>query len=58
MDDLDALRRITAYIRLMRADLAADLDRMDYNDLARVVPRDEMTIAKDWLIEQDERSKG
>lgn len=40
MDDLDALRRITAYIQLARADLAADLDRMEYNDLARVVPLD------------------
>lgn len=55
MTDLDALRRITQYIRLMRADLSDDLDRMDYNDVARVVPRDEMDVARDWLIKQDER---
>lgn len=28
-DDLDALRRITEYIRLAREELAADLDRME-----------------------------
>lgn len=58
MTDLETLKRITDYIRLMRADLSNDLDRMEYNDLARVVPRDEMDVARDWLIEQDERSNG
>ena len=41
MDDLDALKRITEFIRLARADLAADLNAKDYADLARVVPADQ-----------------
>ena len=38
MSDLDALRRITEFIRLAREEMNADLDAMDYVDLARVVP--------------------
>ena len=38
MDDLDALKRITEFIRLAREEMNADLDAMDYKDLARVVP--------------------
>ena len=38
MDDLDALRRITEYLRLAREEMNADLDAADYADLARVVP--------------------
>ena len=38
MDDLDALRRITEYLRQAREEMNADLDAMDYKDLARVVP--------------------
>ena len=38
MDDLDALKRITEYIRLAREEMNADLDAADYADLARVVP--------------------
>ena len=41
MDDLDALRRITEFIRLAREEMNADLDAMDYADLARVVPADQ-----------------
>jgi hypothetical protein len=42
-DDLAALQRITDYIRLMREDLADDLDQCDEEDseLARVVPAEE-----------------
>ena len=36
--DLDALKRITEYLRLAREEMNADLDAMDYKDLARVVP--------------------
>ena len=32
-DNLDALQRIVAYLRLAREELAADLDRMDRRDL-------------------------
>ena len=38
MTDLDALRRITEFIRQAREEMNADLDAMDYADLARVVP--------------------
>ena len=38
MDDLDALKRIVQYIRQSREEMNADLDAMDYKDLARVVP--------------------
>ena len=41
MDDLDALRRITEYLRLAREEMNADLDAMDYADLARVVPAEQ-----------------
>ena len=41
MSDLDALRRITEYIRQAREEMNADLDAMDYKDLARVVPADQ-----------------
>ena len=33
INDLNALQRIVAYLRLMREELAADLDRMDRRDL-------------------------
>ena len=39
-DDLDALKRIAAYLRLAREELAADMDRLDARDLERVVPLD------------------
>ena len=38
MTDLDALKRITEFIRLAREELAADLDAKDYKYLDRVVP--------------------
>ena len=38
MNDLDALRRITEFIRLAREEMNADLDAKDYADLAGVVP--------------------
>ena len=38
MTDLDALKRITEFIRLSREEMNADLDAMEYADLARVVP--------------------
>ena len=38
MSDLDALKRITDFIRQAREELAADLDAKDYADLASVVP--------------------
>ena len=43
MTDLETLQHITDYIRLMRADLEADLDQWDEEDraLARVVPAEE-----------------
>ena len=37
-DELDALKRITEYIRQAREELRADLDAMDAADLARAVP--------------------
>ena len=37
-DELDALKRIAAYLRLAREELAADMDRLDR--LERVVPLD------------------
>jgi len=40
MDELDQLKRIVAYIRQAREGLREDLDRMDYEDLSKVVPRD------------------
>ena len=38
MTELDALLRITEFIRLAREEMNADLDAADYADLASVVP--------------------
>lgn len=38
MDDLDALKRITAYIRQARADLAEGLAELERLEISRVVP--------------------
>lgn len=38
MTDLEALQRITQYIRQARADLAEGLAEIERSDLARVVP--------------------
>ena len=39
-DDLEALKRITEYIRQARADLVEGLAELERSDLARVVPAD------------------
>ena len=41
MTELDALLLITEFIRQAREEMNAELDAMDYKDLARVVPADQ-----------------
>ena len=57
-DDLDALKRITAYLRLAREELAADMDRLE-----RVVPmdyarEDQANAYANAAIKRDKLNKG
>ena len=62
-NQLDALKRIIAYLRLAREELAADMDRLDAGDLARVIPldyarEDEVNAYANAAIKRDKLNRG
>lgn len=48
MDELEALKQITALIRQASADLAEGLAEIERSDLARVVPKDYKEEERKW----------